>query len=548
MFGSRLSSFSRGQSSSATYSIHQGTRTVPTGLRRWTRAFYITLPILLLLNYLLIFHFTIFEKLSRIVFPDHTFHPLPFLSNPHEPTSPPGKPAGDTVLDYWTWKTQTQFAPLPDEHDKDTTDLCAIFPTHLLSKIQVVLKVGAADHWTRTSSQVNGIIKCIPNAIITSDRDHAYGVEGIFNATDILADLPPSTYLTEEDLAIYESQKNASLADLRQGAQGWRIDKYKFLPAVEYAVEQNHEANWYVFIESDTYVFWDNVFRLLEHYDESMPYYFGSPSPGRKYELGHGKGEGEVWFAYGGAGYILSSPAAHRLVDRKKNALGITGPRVTEEYKEDIQKDCCGDSILGWALHDKAGVDISGLWPMFNPMSLHELPFGRAYWCEPVLTMHKSHAEDLLALWEWENRRDRTKGPLMYRDLLTYQPFFHPNTNITIPAASSTATIPIRRIEDWHNAYLDTISPPTSLDSFDACAAACHAHNECWQFTWHAQRCHMSSALRLGEKKDPDGEGGTEEERRYISGWDVEKVRKLWEEKSCEGGARWVKPSVKRRF
>ncbi|KAF2874295.1 hypothetical protein BDV95DRAFT_487700 [Massariosphaeria phaeospora] len=491
-------------------------------LRFWTRAIYITLPLLLVFNYLIIFHWSYFDSFYHRVFPDHTFHPAPVppLAHTHESHDAP-------ELDYWTWNTTTRFES-PRLNLTSANTPCAVFPRYLLKKIQVVLKVGAADHWSRTDAQLSSVIKCISNVLVASDRLHTYGPK--LEAHDVLAPLPPESYMHEDDYAVYASQKNASVKDLRQGHEGWKIDKYKFLPQVEQAVQANADAEWFVFLESDTYIFWDNVFRLLENYDHTHPYYFGSPSPGRVYPDTDGQ---KNWFAYGGAGFVLSNAAAHRLVDRKRNSLGLKGPRVTDEYREDVLHDCCGDSVLGYALHDKAGVDISGLWPMFNPHPLAGVPFGKWYWCEPVISLHKTAPEDFLKLWQWENKRDRRTGPLLYRDLATYH---HLDT--------------FTQRQNWDAADFDGFTEPDNSPahtSLAACSAACTANAACFQYTWHGQHCYMARSMRLGHSKAPDGVHD-EVDRAYVSGWDVVKIERWRREHMCAEGPHWVKPSVKRIF
>lgn len=359
---------------------------------------FTAISLVLLLNYLIIFHGTYFSSLRQQIFSDASFHPPPFL--PHKSPSPK---EGDQ--DYWLWKTKTAFTAPPETKEKNG---CATFPTHLLEKIQIVLKTGAADDQDRTDSQLESVVKCIPNILIASDLVHPFGPD--HNATDVLASLPPQDYLQPDDLEIYLKQKQSKIEDLHINPEGWRLDRYKFLAEVEEAVNAKPNAEWYVFFEADTYIVWDNMFRLLANYDYQLPWYFGSPSPGRTVsDLEHEGEEKKLWFGYGGTGFVLSGVAAHRLVDRKRNAVGIQAPRVTEEYKGDVQNDCCGDSVLGWALRDRAGVDLSGLWPMFNPHGLHDIPFGKPYWCVPVISLHKSHPEDFKKLWEWENKRDRTQ-------------------------------------------------------------------------------------------------------------------------------------------
>lgn len=75
---------------------------------------------------------------------------------------------------------------------------------------------------------------------------------------------------------------------------------------------------------------------------------------------------------------------------------------MTEQHWDTLLHDCCGDSVTGWALHNE-GVDLSGLWPMFNPHPPHGLPFSDLYWCQPMIGMHKPKEDDVQGLFRWEH-------------------------------------------------------------------------------------------------------------------------------------------------
>jgi hypothetical protein len=500
---------------------------IPWSSQRWLRFLFALVGIAIGVNVFILFDWTYIETLPSDILGKQAFHPKPIL---HEVES-----QADNGLDFWTWETTTQFKTKENVSLQDgVTDECAMFPIYLLPKVQVVLKTGLADDKSRTDAQLSTVIKCISNVLIVSDGNHTYGHD--HRAIDILVDLPPNTYMNTKDYDVYETQRNAGEegTKLQQGHEGWMIDKYKFLPEVEKAIAHNDAAEWYVFLESDTYMFWDNVFRLLENYNSSLPYYFGSPSPGRKYHSeSDPESEQQVWFAYGGAGFILSKAAAHRLVDRQRNSIGLKGPRLTTEYKEDIRADCCGDSMLGWALHDKAGIELSGLWPMFSPHRLENIPFGRNYWCEPVISLHKTNPALYKDLWSWENeRRPTNEHPVLYRDLLFS---FHGN---------------VSQREDWDAAFEAGFQLPddsTVHTNLDACRSGCLEHDECMQYTWHGRHCYYAKALYIGNAKLPDGHHDPED-RKYISGWDTTKIQTLRFESTCEEGAHWVKPSIERKY
>lgn len=156
---------------------------------------------------------------------------------------------------------------------------------------------------------------------------------------------------------------------------------------------------WYVFFEGDTYVSWDNVFRMLDQLDPDESYFFGSPTPG----------DDRTWFAYGGTGYILSREAMRRYVakDWHLSTGEYLGPKLTEEYWSYLTENCCGDAALGWVLWQQ-NVTIRGIFPMFNPSPPWDIRFADREWCQPIMTFHlggeMEYASDLWR-WEWENRQ-----------------------------------------------------------------------------------------------------------------------------------------------
>jgi hypothetical protein len=241
-----------------------------------------------------------------------------------------------------------------------------------------------------------------------SDRESEFKGHHIH---DVLATYPPSFWVNVSDYEAYEALRfsNGKSVD---GTKGRSLDRFKFLPMVEHAYRINPTAEWFMFLETDTYVFWDNVYRLLDHYHPEVPLYFGSPAPGRVY------GDRRTYFAYGGSGFILSASAIERLLIREYGSYGqYEQPSVAMQFADLIRGDCCGDSVLGWALYQK-GVELSGLWPMFNAHALHGIPFNDVHWCQLVISLHKTQLPDMKTLAQFESQRDRTVSSRIYA---TYQ-------------------------------------------------------------------------------------------------------------------------------
>ena len=302
--------------------------------------------------------------------------------------------------DYWTWDTVTRFQKYTSNSNSvlGKEDLCHDFPTDILSRVQVVLKTGATESKERVDASMLSVAACITNLLIVSDQAtelHGHRVH------DVLSDIAPlAERINSTDFELYEGMRSGQATI--NGDQGWRLDRFKFLPMIEEAKSVNPTAEWFVFMETDTYVVWDNLFRLLDKFDPSQPLYFGSPSPGAGLE-----GGGKVWFAYGGSGIVLSKAAVDKLTYRKTGSQGeYLEPSLSERYMERVDRDCCGDSVLGFALYE-SGVTLSGLYPMFNAHPLHGIPFDESNWCQPVITIHKSLFSDMTGLSKWESKRDK---------------------------------------------------------------------------------------------------------------------------------------------
>ncbi|KAL2835057.1 peptidase S8/S53 domain-containing protein [Aspergillus cavernicola] len=401
--------------------------------------------------------------------------------------------------------------------------------------IQVTLKIGGAETQERIRSHVDGVTTCIPNLLVVSDMGQKLGP---FHSHDILADV--IHVLSDEDKRTYQRQREYHYywdKELQPTQAGWRLDRYKFLSMVEYAYAQNPNAKWYVFFETDTLMLWDNLAQLLARFDHTEPLYLGSPTPGRA--LGTRWEPQATFFAYGGSGLVLSVAAMENLLreDRAGSAQGGSeedSQLLITKYQDMVREDCCGDSVLGWVAAQR-DVKIMGQWPMFNPLPLHGTPLGKAYWCQPAISFHKSDPVASVDLWNWQQTRPSLGGdlqrPLLYSDVVDFFDF---------------ASVPIR--ENWNNADVDAFDAPQegAHDSFDFCKIACHQHADCLQYTYHQKKCHLVRVIRLGNPARPDGPD-TSEDGRWMAGWDVEKIQEFKNSHACEN-VDWPEPSTERIF
>lgn len=154
---------------------------------------------------------------------------------------------------YYSWKTPSFFPPLKNTHKGTPVDLCKNFPTHILDKVQIIMKTGTGES-AKTKAHLDTVSSCITNILIFSDLEETIGSH---QSIDILADLPPS-HSNNADFAAYAAQKEAHSEGKPVGysAEGWKLDRFKFLPMVDKTYQMRPKADWYVFIEADVYYFW----------------------------------------------------------------------------------------------------------------------------------------------------------------------------------------------------------------------------------------------------------------------------------------------------
>ncbi|KAI9147651.1 hypothetical protein HJFPF1_12681 [Paramyrothecium foliicola] len=475
----------------------------------------------------------------------------------------------------YDFSTTSSFFPVSmDPAGKSVDELCASFPKHLLNHVQPILKMGYGEDRAKVDAQLETVSTCFgrDDLLIFSDLDES--VRG-HNVIDILADLPaPYFNLTANpDMQHYIWQRamraNGTLGDKEEAKKinGWILDKYKFLPMIERAWMTKPNKPFYFFYETDTYVFWDNLFRFLQTFDPDVPLYMGSPSPGRANP--RSKKQEATWFANGGPGFVLSRAAVKALLKREVGPTGqYAEPSLAEKWLDLLQMECCGDSVIGYTLFD-VNIHLQGYWPMFNPHPLHGVPFSDAYWCQPVLTLHKTMAHEMTDLWKWEfterhhdtlfvlvavfANTDHFQQPLLYADLWG---FHH------------TGQKP--KLENWDNGDWDRWDVPDDITITSAaqCEKYCKSDERCLQWNWRGEdenRCIPMGSIRQGRERkleelpapepetDSNGElviPTTKPKVKHVdftAGWMQTRIREWTEQHQCDK-PQWVGPSTTRIF
>lgn len=293
-------------------------------------------------------------------------------------------------------KTKSFFPPLEQKSANSIElDYCQNFPKDLLNEVQVVLKV-AAGETAVNKAHLNTVTSCITNLIIVSEAEERLGDRQVI---DILAELPKSYEVNNLDFQAYINHKKAHSEGetVQESQRSFKLDRFKYLPMVDKAYMSKPNAKWYVFLESDVYFFWDTLFRLLSQLDPTEPHYLGAPH----------KGSEGRWFAYGGAGIVMSNGLMKQLIPAKTPGTSEIPRenRLSVRFESWVKEEARGDAVLSYAIQNLTGHRLEALDPTFTSDELRRITTYRDRWCVPLLSLHQLSPEQMENLWKWERTR-----------------------------------------------------------------------------------------------------------------------------------------------
>ncbi|KAF2453396.1 hypothetical protein BDY21DRAFT_366953 [Lineolata rhizophorae] len=416
----------------------------------------------------------------------------------------------------------------------------------MASSVLVILKTGATEAPLKLPVHANTTFRCTPNHVVYSDL--AETIAGI-PLEDVLADVSPAIRASHPDFALYEAMHaplraedphgprkgRAALDDAAAAATAaaaWTLDKWKFLPLARRALARMPAARWFVLVEADTYVVWPSLFDWLAGLDPDQAMYAGAPTQ-----------IGDVTFAHGGSGVVVSGPAMRRLVETVE-ADGVAA------WEDVTTREWAGDCVLGKALGE-AGVGLTWTWPLTQgrrPGSLDygSAMWGRRAWCYPAVFYHHVDAREIEGFWEWEQEW-YSRGLPRIRHSDVFADYIAPRL----------ATAPEPSRDDWDNRsdYAEAEgfqTHPANASSSDGggCARRCADWDECLQWELKGGTCFLAKVARLGNPvvgssaggvgvgvKEREGDGEVQSVR---SGWMVERILKRYGEQEECAGEEWV--------
>ncbi|KAI8853722.1 hypothetical protein BC829DRAFT_382001 [Chytridium lagenaria] len=234
-----------------------------------------------------------------------------------------------------------------------------------------------------------------------------------------------------------------------ESSLGWKLDAHKNLPGFEYLYKTYPDADWYIMIDDDSYVFFDNLERYLRDMDPAVPFYTGSANV----FLG--------WFAHGGSGIVVSRGAMKLMME------GIE--KCIKKYK-----DCwAGDVRVALCLRDQNLLITPG----------YQFP---ANGCERPNVFHHLLPYQIQRLYEIELTSLSTH-PDQGTTMSDIHNTFNPSTHNT-PSLNTDRT---------GNDFDD--GPASSVA---ICEGRCFAHVRCVSWAYNGERCWMKDGLGVKIEKE----------------------------------------------
>ncbi|OCK77355.1 glycosyltransferase family 31 protein [Lepidopterella palustris CBS 459.81] len=435
---------------------------------------------------------------------------------------------------FWTRPTFSHPNPSSDIMRYGSQNSCP--QSAIADDILVVLRTGATEALKKVPTHFRTTLRCVPHHVVYSDLEET--IEG-HHVYDMLDEVDDEIKRTHPDFRLYnhlkihgreglDSQESLQMGDGTGGTgnlknPGWALDKWKFLPMIDKALQHRPEAKWFVFIEPDTYLIWPNLLEYLARFNPSEPYYMGK----HMYI-------DEILFGYGGAGIVLSKPAMQKVSEHRMARLA--------EYDQFTAEHWAGDCVLGKALDD-AGVPLFVAFPHLQgdaPAALDPKTTkrGRTAWCHPAITYHHVHPQEVEDLSAFEQKWYLTNNTLLrYGDIFKY--YIQPQLSASRSNWDNLSG------DEYSKRTLDALTDREKVNlfreekyapySFKHCRALCRRRRSCLQFSYSQGRCFISGTVRLGY------EGSSNQRERIRSGWMLGRIGEFVQEmdRTCDGVEDW---------
>lgn len=414
-------------------------------------------------------------------------------------------------------------------------------PYRLEDDIVLITKVGSATVHKRllihlAEEPLSSIYA--PYRLYVSDYPLTLGninfFDALSNVSSTIASIDEFKALRGELRALMESNQDLEKMSDKDG--GWKLDKYKFLPMMGEAWRRYPRKKWYVMVEADTFLFWNELVKWLATLDE-----------GKQYMLGRTMfcdfdDRPSTPFMHGGSGFVLSRAVME----------ASFGEDAEFEHHHDnlTQHSAFGDALLTKSLYDAPKVNLTDLSPesgdRFNTDSPRDVRFTDTIWCEPILSFHHVTPVDTAHLYNFSRRITPLLGandtirwsdiwdefiPAFLRramsEVATADPEVEVNPNSPYPGeVGVVGWQAFDPDDDWG---VTTVSTKNAQD----CQKKCREMDGCLMWEWREKegmgQCRMDDRwLKIGVTKPGTKDGLT-------TGWMGKRVDEWRRERDCSG-------------
>ena len=294
---------------------------------------------------------------------------------------------------------------------------CSTLPG--VEDVLLVMKTGSSVIDKRLPVHFKTTFRCTPDFLVFSDlAQEFHGLQ----VHDSLDELYKYVDMSNPDLKYYEYLKKTSLRshaapksssgggwmgkwtssspsseekkeeeegeklEGKESDAAWEMDKYKNIPILRKSYALYPEKKWFLFVDADTSIMWSNILTWLALLDPSKPFYTGSQN-----------WIGDVEFAHGGSGYIVSQAAARILADEEEEAA--------KKHIAFAEHECCGDMVLAHAFHDN-NIALNGSWPNIQGSKPDTLDYDDVKWCHAAMTFHHTSPAQTEELWRLDREME----------------------------------------------------------------------------------------------------------------------------------------------
>ena len=268
-------------------------------------------------------------------------------------------------------------------------------------EVLVVLKTGSTELIHKLPVHFNTTFQCYSDYLIFSDYEEVYDGEHILDA---LQDVSEDIKASHPDFDLYRRLQRGGRSVLKltelsgfyttsqRGVgkvsnSGWQLDRWKFLPMLNRTLHERPNKRWYVFIETDTSMFWSTQLGYISALDWNLAFYLGAQV-----------WMGDIIFAHGGSGFMMSRPALEKIVSKFN--------LEKEKWEKATNDTFAGDIVLGKAMGE-AGAPLLFAWPIWQGddignMNWNEINRGRRLWCHPTISYHHQTPDTVESMWRFE--------------------------------------------------------------------------------------------------------------------------------------------------